>query len=386
MDETDDVHWFATADLDGLNMHRTMQYVAHHGRLNQTEARRLRQAVAAWRSNRGSRTDRAAVHALVLDLTAAGVRRQEIAAVAGVATATVGSWKVELAHRAAPREVHREASAEDVVRLRALLAAVPYDGRRCSWAGDAGREFITAARAVVAAGVPARRLAEAMVGVHPIGPDTIVKQVTRHDRTSGQSGWRVRPVGRRRRTPDSARLPRASRPVTPDEWAHLLALHAAIEVRGNYSAYTDTERHRIAVPLVARDVEILRLWVDRVSDAHIADLLGLSDEAIVRARRHARRTTGANPVRRPHAPPLITSTEPTLGAAERHLLCAALDRVRDDGGQQTRSPHLDTLMHLIGHYRSDGISVAEIAEALQIDRAAYNGLLRSYRLRTRRTT
>lgn len=72
------------------------------------------------------------------------------------------------------------------------------------------------------------------------------------------------------------------------EWAHLLRLHAAITLRSNYSAYTDAERQAAAEPMTARNLETQRLWMDGVADAHIADVLGLSDDAIIRARRQAR--------------------------------------------------------------------------------------------------
>ena len=269
--------------------------------LTRVERARLRRLGAEWRQHRADPQRGAEIREFLIGLRARGVRRQDIAIAVGAATTTVDHWITDRQARrpACEQPMRRDPTTTELRRLSRMLARVPYDGRRCAWMSPEGRQFITSARKVVDAGVPVMRLAAPLARNAPVGEATISERLGVSGSGSIRPSSGVRRAGRERKAPDMARVPLHTRPVTFQEWTRLLSLHSAVPIGAAYAIHTTEERAELTAPVRARDAEILRLWADRVADAHIADLLGLSDYAIAAARRRARRVIGTSPTRSP---------------------------------------------------------------------------------------
>jgi hypothetical protein len=244
---------------------------------------------------------------------------------------------------------------------------VPHSSRGYIWTSCAGREFLAAARACIDDGVPALQLAERIAAHASVAPDAIARKLTSTTpRNTPGWGGSITRTPHRRHTPDTARTPRASRRVTTKEWTHLLALHEAVPRHSG--AYPADRRAELEQPRIARDREIHRLWLDRVADAHVADLLGLSDAAITHARRHARRLAGTPSQRRPaeRQPPLLKTRH--LSTAQAELLAAAHERVASQDRQHRNNPYVPVFAHLVMDQRQTGVTLTEIAAAIGISR------------------
>jgi hypothetical protein len=116
---------------------------------------------------------------------------------------------------------------------------------------------------------------------------------------------------------------------------------------------------------LARDCEILRLWCDRVSIPHLADVLGLSEGGVERARRAAK-LAGAPAVKRPPAgkPPARRTRPATLTEVERNLLSAAFERATTPGPGRIDGQR--ALLVLIERHRSRGLTLTALAATLGV--------------------
>lgn len=334
----------------------------------------------AWQQHRGSDPHRLAMHELVVRLTDGGIRQGTIAAELGVTVATVGLWRIGRRKPRRTNHARRPVTDAELAQLRDLLDRVSYsDGRGYAWTSRAGHEFVTAACACIAGGVSATSLADHVADFAQVTPAAILRRLASPPRII-QRRQTMSQRNRTCKTPDEARVPRASRPATPAEWAHLLDLHAAVERHGG--KYPAGRRAELSQPLIARDREILRLWADRVADAHIADLLGMSEAAIAGARRRARRLfDGPAPARRPASrqqPPRRTRH---LTAAQAELLRAAWERVRAGPHRYRNNAHIPVFAGLVADQHRDGVQLIEIAATLEISRTtlrtAVNGARQS---------
>jgi hypothetical protein len=333
----------------------------------------LHAAHTAWQQHRGSEPHRQAMHELVCRLTNAGIRHDTIAAELGVTVKTVDLWRTGRRKPRRTTHARRPLTDSELVQLRNLLTRVDSSGRGYAWSSQPGRDFLTAAQAHIGDGVSAMRLAEHLAKGTRVKPETIMRRIAGPPRTIRRGPTMTR-RDRTQKTPDEARVPRASRPVSPDEWAHLLALpHAANRRGGRYPAdRRDELQHR----QLERDQEILRLWADRVADAHIADLLGMSEAAITHARRRARRVIDVPPRRRPaDRPPPPRRRTRHLTAAQAELLRAAWERVRAGPYRYGVNPYVPVFARLVADQHDTGVALIEIAAAVEISRTTLRSAL-----------
>lgn len=325
----------------------------------------LRATRQAWRQHIGSDTHRQAMQDVVIRLTSNGIRHQTIAVALGVTSTTVANWH---AGRVKPRRTnhaYRPLEDDELAALRLLLAEIPRNGKGYCWNSPPGHDFLTAAHRCINDGVPTLQLAEQITTHVPASPGAIARKLTNSTPRIAPRRASTTRTPRARRTPDTARTPRASRRVTTEEWARLLALHDAVPQRsGRYPADRRTELEQ---PLVARNREIHRLWLDRVSDAHIADLLGLCDATIIHARRHARRLDDT-PAQRCPAERQQPRTTRHLSAAHAELLAAAHERVASQRRQHRNNPYVPVFARLVADQHRAGVTLTEIAAAVGISR------------------
>lgn len=347
--------------------------MASAGGLSEADKTALHATRTAWQQHWGSVRHRQAMHELVVRLTEAGIRQEAIAAELRVTAATVGLWR---SGRGKPRrtaQARRPPTSDELAQLQDLLERVDYSGRGYAWSSPTGREFLTAARACVTDGVSAMSLADHIAAFAEVGPDAILRQLGGPPRRI-RRGQTITQRHRTRKTPDEARVPRLSRPATPEEWTHLLALHHAAGQRGGQ--YPAAHRAALEQRLLDRDREILRLWADRVADSHIADLLGMSEAAIARARRRARRLLDSPAPRRRAAPtkPPQRRTRHLTGA-QAELLRAAWERVRTGPYRYGSNPHIPTFARLVADQRRTGVQLGEIAATLGVSRTTLRSAL-----------
>lgn len=345
------------------------------GVLSAEDAAALHAARTAWQQHKGSEPHRQAMHELVVRLIAAGVRQDTIAAELGVTVAAVGLWRSGRRKPRRTNQARRPLTDAELTQLRDLLARVTYTGRGYAWSSPPGHAFLDAAHAYIADGVSAMSLADHVADVAEISSGAILRRFVGPPKNI-RRGRTITQRHRTRKTPDTARVPGRSRPVTPDEWAHLLALHAAVDRHGGQ--YPTGRRTEFEQPLVARDREILRLWADRVADAQIADLLGMSEAAIAQARRRARRRLdGPTPTRRPAPQQQPQRRTRHLTAAQAELLRAAWERVQTLPHRYRNNSHTPVFARLVADQHHTGVQLIEIAATLGISRTTLRTAINS---------